>query len=43
MNLQNLLMDIYALRYKELEQTLIGLTFEQLNYRPKPESNSIGG
>jgi hypothetical protein len=42
MNLQSFLMDIYMLRCKELEQTLVGLTSEQINYRPKPESNSIG-
>ena len=42
MNLQSFLMDIYALRYKELEQTLVWLTSKQINYRPKPESNSIG-
>jgi hypothetical protein len=42
MNLQYFLMDIYTLRYQELEHTLVGLTTEQLNYQPKPESNSIG-
>ena len=42
MNLQSFLMDIYELRYKELEQTLVRLTSEQIHYQPKPESNSIG-
>ena len=42
MNLQSFLMDMYPLRYKELEHTLVGLTTEQLNYRPKPESDSVG-
>jgi hypothetical protein len=42
MNLQQFMIDINARRYKELEQTVIGLTAEQLNYQPKSESNSIG-
>jgi hypothetical protein len=42
MNLQQFVMDINARHYKELEQTVSGLTAEQLNFQPKPESNSIG-
>jgi len=41
MNLQQFVMDINARHYKELEQTVSGLTAEQLNFQPKPESNSI--
>ncbi len=42
MNLQRFMMDINARHYKELAQTVSGLTPEQLNYQPGPESNSIG-
>ena len=42
MDLRRFMMDICVRRYDELEKTLIGLTPEQLNYQPQPESNSIG-
>ena len=42
MNLEKFVLDIYNRRYQELAQTVSGLTAEQLNYRPGPESNSIG-
>ncbi|MDD5190419.1 MAG: DinB family protein [Dehalococcoidales bacterium] len=42
MNLQQFTLDIYNMLYLQLEQTIKGLTPEQLNYQPKPESNSIG-
>jgi hypothetical protein len=42
MNLRRFVMDIYARRFEELEHTVTGLTPEQLEYQPKPESNSIG-
>ena len=42
MNLQKFVLDIYNRRYQELAQTVNGLTTEQLQYQPKPESNSIG-
>jgi hypothetical protein len=42
MNLQQFALDIYARRFKELEEAVTGLTPEQLNYMPAPESNSIG-
>jgi hypothetical protein len=42
MNLEKFVLDIYNRRYQELAQTVNGLTTEQLQYQPKPESNSIG-
>ena len=42
MNLQKFVMDIYDRRYQELEKVVTGMTTEQLQYQPKPESNSIG-
>ena len=42
MNLQQFILDINARHYKEMGQTLTGLTTEQLNYQPRPESTSIG-
>ena len=42
MNLRQFIMDINTRHYKELAQTVSGLTPEQLNSQPGPESNSIG-
>ncbi len=42
MNLEKFVLDIYNRRYQELAQTVNGLTTEQLQYQPRPESNSIG-
>ena len=42
MNLEKFVLDIYNRRYQELEQTVNGLTTEQLQFQPKSESNSIG-
>ena len=42
MNLRQFVLDIYDLRYQEMEKAITGLTPDQLNFRPKPESNSIG-
>jgi DinB superfamily len=42
MNLRQFMLDINARHFKELAQTVSGLTVEQLNYRPGLESNSIG-
>ena len=42
MKLQQFVLDIYTLRLKEAERAVDGLTPEQLNWMPKPESNSIG-
>ena len=42
MNLRQFIIDVCTRRYDELEKTLSGLTAEQLDYQPGPESNSIG-
>jgi hypothetical protein len=42
MDLRQFVLGINAHHYKELEQAVSGLTTEQLNYQPKPESNCIG-
>jgi len=42
MNLQQFTLDIYTQLQKEIEKVVTGLTPEQLNYQPKPDTNSIG-
>jgi hypothetical protein len=42
MNYETFILDIYVRLFQELEQVLKGLTADELNYHPKPQSNSIG-
>jgi hypothetical protein len=42
MKSEQFIMDIYALLLREMELVLKDLTPAQLNYRPGPQSNSIG-
>ena len=42
MNYEQFILDIYIRLFQELELILKGLTVEELNYQPKPQSNSIG-
>jgi hypothetical protein len=42
MNYEQFILDIFTRRYQELEQVIKDLTIEELNYQPKPFSNSIG-
>jgi hypothetical protein len=42
MNYEQFILDIFTRRYQELEQVIKDLTIEELNYQPKPHSNSIG-
>jgi hypothetical protein len=42
MNYEQFILDIYIRLFHELEQVLKGLTPDELNYRPAPQSNSIG-
>lgn len=42
MTYEQFILNIFIRLYRELEQVLQGLTVEELNYRPGPQSNSIG-
>jgi hypothetical protein len=42
MSYEQFILNIYARLFKELESDLKGLTAHELNYQPKPQSNSIG-
>lgn len=42
MKYEQFILDVYARLRKELELVLKDLTIEELNYQPKPQSNSIG-
>jgi hypothetical protein len=42
MNYDQFILDIYVRLFQELEQVLKGLKADELNYQPKPQSNSIG-
>ena len=42
MNYEQFILNIYIRLFQELELVLKGLTIEELNYQPGPQSNSIG-
>lgn len=42
MNYEQFILDIYVRLFQESELVLKGLTTDELNYQPRPQSNSIG-
>ena len=42
MNYEQFILDMYVRLFQELEQVLKGLTIDELNIQPTPQSNSIG-